>query len=85
MQSRRHGDILKLLESEGSSSVGAIARALGVSAETIRRDLRPLAELLPSLSSNFRMSPWRRDCIAPPLGRNPRRTGRSNTKLHKRD
>ncbi|MFZ8940652.1 MAG: DeoR/GlpR family DNA-binding transcription regulator [Gemmobacter sp.] len=44
MQSRRHGDILKLLESEGSSSVGAIARALGVSAETIRRDLRPLAD-----------------------------------------
>jgi DeoR family glycerol-3-phosphate regulon repressor len=44
MQSRRHGDILKLLEAEGSSSVGDIARALGVSAETIRRDLRPLAD-----------------------------------------
>ena len=44
MQTRRHGDILKLLEAEGSSSVGAIARALGVSAETIRRDLRPLAD-----------------------------------------
>jgi DeoR family glycerol-3-phosphate regulon repressor len=44
MVSRRHGEILKLLELQGSASIVAMARQLGVSAETIRRDLRPLVE-----------------------------------------
>jgi DeoR family glycerol-3-phosphate regulon repressor len=45
MLSRRHAEILRLLESHaGTLEVGALARRLGVSAETIRRDLRPLAQ-----------------------------------------
>lgn len=44
MVSKRHGEILKLLELQGSASIAALARQLGVSTETIRRDLRPLVE-----------------------------------------
>jgi DeoR family glycerol-3-phosphate regulon repressor len=44
MVSRRHGEILKLLELQGSASIAAMARQLGVSTETIRRDVRPLVE-----------------------------------------
>jgi DeoR family glycerol-3-phosphate regulon repressor len=44
MFSKRHGEILKLLELQGSASIAAIARHLGVSTETIRRDIRPLVE-----------------------------------------
>ncbi len=44
MFSKRHGEILKLLELQGSSSIVAMARQLGVSTETIRRDVRPLVE-----------------------------------------
>jgi DeoR family transcriptional regulator, glycerol-3-phosphate regulon repressor len=44
MVSRRHGEILKLLELQGSTSIVAMARQLGVSTETVRRDLRPLVE-----------------------------------------
>lgn len=44
MVSKRHGEILKLLELQGSASIAAMARQLGVSTETIRRDLRPLVE-----------------------------------------
>jgi len=41
--SRRHGKILKLLDRHGTVSVATLAERLGVSAETVRRDLRPLA------------------------------------------
>lgn len=44
MVSRRHGEILKLLELQGSASIAAIARQLDVSTETIRRDVRPLVD-----------------------------------------
>jgi DeoR family glycerol-3-phosphate regulon repressor len=44
MVSKRHGEILKLLELQGSASIAAMARQLGVSTETIRRDVRPLVE-----------------------------------------
>lgn len=44
MISKRHGEILKLLELQGSASIAAMARQLGVSTETIRRDVRPLVE-----------------------------------------
>lgn len=44
MVSKRHGEILKFLELQGSASIVAMARQLGVSTETIRRDLRPLVE-----------------------------------------
>lgn len=44
MVSKRHGEILKLLELQGSASIAAIARQLDVSTETIRRDVRPLVE-----------------------------------------
>jgi DeoR family transcriptional regulator, glycerol-3-phosphate regulon repressor len=44
MLSKRHGEILKLLELQGSASIAALARQLDVSTETIRRDIRPLVE-----------------------------------------
>lgn len=44
MVSKRHLEILKLLELQGSASIAAMARQLGVSTETIRRDVRPLVE-----------------------------------------
>jgi DeoR family glycerol-3-phosphate regulon repressor len=44
MVSKRHVEILKLLELQGSASIAAMARQLGVSTETIRRDVRPLVE-----------------------------------------
>jgi len=44
MLSRRHSDILRLLELQGSASIAAMARELGVSMETIRRDIRPLVD-----------------------------------------
>jgi DeoR family glycerol-3-phosphate regulon repressor len=44
MVSKRHGEILKLLEFQGSASIAAMARQFGVSTETIRRDVRPLVE-----------------------------------------
>ncbi|MEX2520124.1 MAG: DeoR/GlpR family DNA-binding transcription regulator [Paracoccaceae bacterium] len=43
MASKRHDEILKLLEERGAISIAAIAQEFGVSHETIRRDLRPLA------------------------------------------
>ena len=42
MLSKRHADILKILDSKGTVTVTALASDLGVSAETVRRDLRPL-------------------------------------------
>ncbi|MEZ5794580.1 DeoR/GlpR family DNA-binding transcription regulator [Albidovulum sp.] len=44
MISKRHSDILRILETEGSVSISALARQLGVSLETVRRDVRPLTE-----------------------------------------
>lgn len=44
MQSKRHADILRILETEGSVAISALAAKLGVSLETIRRDVRPLTE-----------------------------------------
>ncbi|MEH7828259.1 DeoR/GlpR family DNA-binding transcription regulator [Gemmobacter denitrificans] len=44
MLTKRHGAILKLLERQGSLSVTALAQGLDVSAETIRRDIRTLAD-----------------------------------------
>lgn len=44
MFSKRHSEILKLLELQGSASIVAMARQLNVSTETIRRDIRPLVE-----------------------------------------
>lgn len=41
--SKRHGKILEILDSEGTVSIAALADRLRVSAETVRRDLRPLA------------------------------------------
>lgn len=44
MLTKRHADILRILETEGSASISVLARALGVSLETVRRDVRPLTE-----------------------------------------
>lgn len=44
MLSKRHGDILRLLEGQGQLSMTDLARALGVSSETARRDIRPLVD-----------------------------------------
>lgn len=44
MLTKRHGAILKLLEGSGSLSISALSRALEVSAETIRRDVRALVD-----------------------------------------
>ncbi len=44
MLSKRHSDILKILEAEGTVTISALARQLGVSLETVRRDVRPLSE-----------------------------------------
>src|SRR5690606_1587429 len=44
MLSKRHADILRILESEGSATIAALSRQLGVSLETVRRDVKPLTE-----------------------------------------
>ncbi|OYX45429.1 MAG: DeoR family transcriptional regulator [Rhodobacterales bacterium 32-67-9] len=44
MLSKRHSDILKILETEGTVTISALARQLGVSLETVRRDVKPLSE-----------------------------------------
>jgi DeoR family glycerol-3-phosphate regulon repressor len=44
MHSKRHTKILQILETEGSVSIAALAERLGVSLETVRRDVRPLGE-----------------------------------------
>lgn len=41
--SKRHGRILEILDAEGTVSISVLAAQLRVSAETVRRDLRPLA------------------------------------------
>lgn len=44
MLTKRHGAILTLLQARGALSPGALATELGVSAETVRRDVRVLVE-----------------------------------------
>lgn len=44
MLSRRHTKILEILEAEGSVSIADLAERLGVSLETVRRDVKPLGE-----------------------------------------
>ena len=40
--SKRHGQILKLLQEEGTITIASLAEKLGVSLETVRRDVKPL-------------------------------------------
>ena len=40
--SRRHSDIMKLVQEEGTISIADLAAKLGVSLETVRRDVKPL-------------------------------------------
>ncbi len=42
--SKRHNDILRVLREDGTATVAELARLFGVSLETIRRDVAPLAE-----------------------------------------
>lgn len=44
MLSKRHAEILKLLDSKGTVTIAALAEAMEVSLETIRRDVRPLVD-----------------------------------------
>ncbi len=44
MLSKRHDAILRLLHDRGSLAISALAQALDVSLETIRRDVKPLEE-----------------------------------------
>ncbi|MGF1621932.1 MAG: DeoR/GlpR family DNA-binding transcription regulator [Rhodomicrobiaceae bacterium] len=44
MLSKRHAEILKILEDRGTVSISDLADQLGVSLETVRRDVRPLTE-----------------------------------------
>jgi len=42
IHSKRHGEILRLLQEEGTITIAALADRLGVSLETVRRDVKPL-------------------------------------------
>src|SRR5690606_5746201 len=42
--SKRHAEILAILRDEGTCGIADLARRLGVSLETIRRDVRPLTQ-----------------------------------------
>ena len=42
--SKRHGEILKLLQDEGTITIAHLAERLSVSLETVRRDVKPLAK-----------------------------------------
>lgn len=44
MLSKRHAEILKILDAEGTVTISALAEAMDVSLETIRRDVRPLVD-----------------------------------------
>ena len=44
MLTKRHADILKLLEDQGTLAISTLAERLGVSLETIRRDVKPLED-----------------------------------------
>jgi DeoR family glycerol-3-phosphate regulon repressor len=43
--SKRHGAILQLLQEEGTITIARLAEKLGVSLETVRRDVKPLAKI----------------------------------------
>ncbi|TGQ44472.1 DeoR/GlpR family DNA-binding transcription regulator [Mesorhizobium sp. M00.F.Ca.ET.216.01.1.1] len=42
IHSKRHGEILRLLTEEGTITIASLADRLGVSLETVRRDVKPL-------------------------------------------
>jgi DeoR family glycerol-3-phosphate regulon repressor len=42
--SKRHAEILRLLQETGTISIASLASRLGVSLETVRRDVKPLTE-----------------------------------------
>lgn len=42
--SKRHGEIMRLVQAEGTITVSNLAERLGVSLETVRRDVKPLAD-----------------------------------------
>ena len=42
--SKRHGEILRLLKEEGTVTIADLAERLGVSLETVRRDVKPLTD-----------------------------------------
>jgi DeoR family glycerol-3-phosphate regulon repressor len=42
IHSKRHGEILRMLREEGTVSIADLASRLGVSLETVRRDVKPL-------------------------------------------
>jgi DeoR family glycerol-3-phosphate regulon repressor len=42
VHSKRHGEILRLLREEGTITIASLADRLGVSLETVRRDVKPL-------------------------------------------
>ncbi|MDP2118673.1 MAG: DeoR/GlpR family DNA-binding transcription regulator [Hoeflea sp.] len=44
MLSKRHAEILRMLADEGTVTISELAARLGVSLETVRRDVRPLTE-----------------------------------------
>lgn len=44
MLSKRHAAILKILDTKGTVTISALAEAMDVSLETIRRDVRPLVD-----------------------------------------
>eukprot|EP01133_Synstelium_polycarpum_P026964 gene26964-32468_t len=44
MSSKRRGEIARVLQDEGTISIADLAQRLGVSLETIRRDVKPLTD-----------------------------------------
>jgi DeoR family glycerol-3-phosphate regulon repressor len=44
IHSKRHGEILRLLGDEGTVTIASLAERLGVSLETVRRDVKPLTD-----------------------------------------
>jgi len=44
MLSKRHTEILRILNEEGTVTISSLANRLGVSLETVRRDVKPLTE-----------------------------------------
>jgi DeoR family glycerol-3-phosphate regulon repressor len=44
VHSKRHGEILRLLQEEGTVTIASLANRLGVSLETVRRDVKPLTD-----------------------------------------
>jgi DeoR family glycerol-3-phosphate regulon repressor len=44
IHSKRHGEILRLLGEQGTVTIAGLAERLGVSLETVRRDVKPLTD-----------------------------------------